>query len=115
MAAARARALAVTSRQRQPTIPDLPTLAEQGVPGVTIDQWYGFATSAKVPRAIVNRLGAALVEAVKSPDVTKRLTVDGSVPVGTTPEQFSEHVKSEHEKFRKVLQQTGLLVRGAKP
>lgn len=114
MAAGRARPLAVTSRQRQPPLPDLPTLIEQGVLGVSIDQWYGIATNAKVPPAIINRLGASLVEAIKSPDVVKGLAVDGSIPVGTTPEEFSAHVKSEYEKFRKVLQQTGLLVRGPK-
>lgn len=115
MAAGRARALAVTSRQRMPTLPDLPTLAEQGVPGVSIDQWYGFATNTKVPPTVAKRLSASLVEAIKSPDVVKRLTVDGSIPVGSTAQEFSEHVKSEHEKFRKALQQSGLLAVRAKP
>jgi tripartite-type tricarboxylate transporter receptor subunit TctC len=115
MAAGRARALAVTSRQRMPLLPDLPTLAEQGVPGVTIDQWYGFATNTRVPPAVAKRLSASLVDAIKGPDVVKRLTVDGSVPVGSTAQEFSEHVKSEYEKFRKLLQQTGLLVRRGKP
>jgi tripartite-type tricarboxylate transporter receptor subunit TctC len=115
MASGRARPLAVTSRQRQPTLPDLPTLAEQGLPGVQIDQWYGVATSAKVSPAVMNRLSASVIEAIKSPEVEKRLTADGSIPVGSTPEQFSEHIRSEHAKFRKVLQRMGLLVRGPKP
>lgn len=115
MASGRARALAVTSLQRQPTLPDVPTLAEQGLPGVHIDQWYGMATSAKVSPAVMNRLSAAVIEAIKSPEVAKRLTADGSVPVGSTPEQFSEHIRSEHAKYRKVLQRLGLLARGSKP
>lgn len=114
MAAGRARPLAVTSRQRIPALPDLPTLAEQGLPGVSIDQWYGMATHAKVPQVVMQRLSASLIEAIKSPEVGKRLTADGSIVVGSTPAQFSEHIKSEYAKFRKVLQQTGLLVRGAR-
>lgn len=115
MASGRARALAVTSRQRMPTLPDLPTLAEQGVSGVSVDQWYGFATNAKVPSPVAKRLSASLVEAIKGSDVVKRLTVDGSVPVGSAAPEFSEHVKSEYEKFRKVLKETGLLARRGKP
>jgi len=115
VAAGRARPLAVTSRQRIPALPDLPTLAEEGLPGVTIDQWYGFATNAKVPQSVLARISASMIEAIKSPEVIKRLSTDGSIPIGSTPVQFSEHVKAEHEKFRKVLQQLGLLVRRTKP
>jgi len=110
--AGRARPLAVTSLRRIPTFPDLPTLAEQGLPGVSVDQWYGFATHAKVPPEVANHLAASLIKAIKGPDVVKRLTADGSIPVGSTPQEFSEHVTSEYEKFRKVLQRTGLLRSG---
>lgn len=108
--AGRARALAVTSRQRMPAIPELPTIAELGVPGFELDQYYGVVTTAKVPPAIIQKLGAGVAAAVNSPDVAQRLAGDGSTPVGSTPEQFSAHIRAEIVKWRKVVQETGLVL-----
>jgi tripartite-type tricarboxylate transporter receptor subunit TctC len=106
----RARAIAVTSRQRVPALPDLPTVAESGLPGFEIDQWYGVVTTSKVPRAVVNKLSAAIAEAVKSPDVAQRLAGDGSTAVGSTAEQFGAHIRAEIAKWRKVVKETGLIL-----
>src|ERR1700704_3349293 len=84
----RLRPLAITARRRSSTAPEYPTIAEAGLPGYEVDQWYGIITSAKVPKPIVTKLHDALVEALKSPDVIQRLAADGSTPVGSTPEQF---------------------------
>lgn len=108
MTAGRLRVLAVSASKRSPAAPELPTVAEAGVPGYEVDQWYGIITSAKVSTAIVKKLSATIAEAVQSPEVKQRLTADGSTPVGTTPEQFSAHIKSEIAKWRKLVKDAGL-------
>jgi tripartite-type tricarboxylate transporter receptor subunit TctC len=104
----RLRALAVTTGKRTPAAPELPTVAEAGVPGYEVDQWYGVLTSAKVPAPIVRKLNAAINEALKSPDVVKRFSADGSTPTGSTPEQFSTHIRSEIAKWRKLVKEAKL-------
>jgi len=104
----RIRALAITAAKRSPAAPELPTVAESGVPGYVVDQWYGIITGAKVPMPIVRKLNAAIVESLKLPDVAKRLASDGSTPVGSTPEQFSAHIRSEIAKWRKLVKEAKL-------
>ena len=108
--AGRLRALAITARQRSSAAPELPTLAEAGVPGYEVDQWYGIITSAKVPRVLVDKLSAAIRDALKSPDIGQRLAAEGSTPVGSTPEQFGAHIKSEVAKWRKLVKDAGLVL-----
>jgi len=108
MKTGRLRVLAITAGKRSPAAPELPTIAEAGVPGFEANQWYGVITSVKVHPAIVNKLSAAIAAAVNSPDVRERLMSDGSTPVGSTPEQFSAHIKSEIVKWRKLVKDTGL-------
>lgn len=110
MAANRLRPLAVTSRQRMAAFPDLPTIAESGVPGFELDQWYGVVATARTPPAILNRLAAGVAEAVKSPDVAKRLTADGSTPVGSTPEQFAATIRGDMAKWSKLIKDIGLAI-----
>jgi tripartite-type tricarboxylate transporter receptor subunit TctC len=104
----RLRILAITAGKRSPAAPDYPTMAEAGVPGYEVNQWYGVVTSAKVPPALVKKLSAAIADAVKSPDVAERLKSDGSTPVGSTSEQFNGHIKSEIAKWRKIATAAGL-------
>lgn len=106
----RLRMLAVTSRQRAPSLPDLATVAELGYPGYEIDQWYGVVTGPKVPAAIVKKLNADIVEAVRSPDVAQRLAGDGSMAVGSSAQQFSAYIAAETAKWRKVAKETGLVL-----
>ncbi len=94
--------------KRSPIAPDVPTVAEAGVPGYEVDQWYGIITGAKVPRPIVNKLSTAIAEAVKAPEVAKRLSGEGSTPVGSTPDQFSAHIAAEVAKWRKLVKEAGL-------
>lgn len=110
MAAQRLRPLAVTSRQRMAAFPDLPTVAEAGVPGFELDQWYGVITTARTPPAVVAKLSAAIADAVKSPEVAKRLTADGSTPVGSTPERFAATIRGDTAKWGKVIKDIGLVI-----
>jgi len=110
LAAGRVRAIAVSGKQRMPAMPDLPTIVEMGVPGYELEQWYGIVTTGKTPPAIVNRLSAAIADAVRSPDVAQRLAADGSTPVGSTAEQFGALIRSEMTKWRKVMKETGIVL-----
>jgi tripartite-type tricarboxylate transporter receptor subunit TctC len=108
MPSGRLKVLAITAGKRSPAAPELPTVVEASVPGYVVDQWYGVITSAKVPAPIVRKLNAAIVESLKLPDVAKRLASDGSTAVGSTPEQFSAHIKSEIAKWRKLVKEAKL-------
>jgi tripartite-type tricarboxylate transporter receptor subunit TctC len=108
--AGRLRPLAITARQRSATAPELPTIAEAGLKGYEVDQWYGIITSAKVPRPLVNKLSTAIAESVKAPETAQRLSAEGSTPVGSTPDQFSAHIRSEIEKWRKLVKDAGLVL-----
>ncbi|MEK7874922.1 MAG: tripartite tricarboxylate transporter substrate-binding protein, partial [Pseudomonadota bacterium] len=107
MQAGRLRGIAITAAKRSPAI-DLPTLAESGVPGYAVDQWYGVITSSSVPQPIVRKLNAAIVEALQQPDVATRLAADGSTPIGSSPERFNAHIKSEIAKWKKLVKEANL-------
>lgn len=104
----RLRLLAITAGERSPTLPELPTIAESGVPGYTVYQWYGILTGARVNRAIVRKLSTAIAEVVYQPDVVSRFAADGSTPVGNSGDQFTAYVKSETMKWRKLIKEAGL-------
>ena len=104
----RVRVLAMTDSKRSPAIPEIPTVAEAGVPGYEVDQWYGIIGSAKIPKPIVNKIRGAIVTALKDPEVARRLAADGSTPVGSSPEEFSKHIKSEVDKWRKLAKEANL-------
>lgn len=110
LASGRVRVLAITATQRASVMPELPTIREAGVPGYEIDQWHGVVTGAKVPRAIVTKLATAIGEAIRSPEAVQRLSGDGSVPVGSSPEQFAAHIKSEMAKWRRLVKDAGLVL-----
>ena len=107
MQAGRLRGIAITAAKRSPSI-DLPTLTESGVPGYEVDQWYGVITGAKVPQPIVRKLNAAIVEALRQPDVSARLAGDGSTPIGSSPEQFNAHIKAEIAKWKRLVKEANL-------
>jgi tripartite-type tricarboxylate transporter receptor subunit TctC len=104
----RLKALAVTTNKRTPAAPDLPTVAEAGLPGYEVDQWYGVLTGAKVPAPIVKKLNAGINEALKSDEVVKRFSADGSTPKGSTPQEFSKHIATEIAKWKKLVKAAGL-------
>ncbi len=106
--AGKAKALAVTTSERTRVLPDLPTIAEQGFPGFEYSQWIGVAGPAGLPAAVVSKLSAELPKAAKAPDVGAKLADDGTIMVGSTPEQFRQHFAAESARWRKVQQDTGV-------
>ena len=103
------RALAVTSARRSPAVPELPTVAES-VPGYETTTWHGWLAPAGTPAEVVTKLNVELARAVKSRDVAERLADDGGEPVGSTPEQFSQHLAGEIARWRKVVKEAGVRV-----
>ncbi len=106
--AGRVRALAVTTKKRSPAAPELPTMQEAGVAGYEVAGWYGVLAPAKTPRPIIDKLNTEIVRILHSPDVQNRLVADGSEAVGSTPEQFGNHIKSEVAKWGKVIREAGI-------
>ena len=105
IASGRVRALAVTSIERVPGL-ELPTVQESGVTGpYEVNGWYGVVAAAGTPAAIVERLNQEINRILKMPDVRERMTVEGAMPVGGTPAQFGELVRSEVEKWRRIIRQ----------
>ncbi len=104
----RLRALAVTGATRAKASPELPTVAESGVPGFAVTQWYGVFGPGRTPRAIVDRLHPEIIKALQLPDLISRLTADGAETVGNSPQQLADHVRAEREKWAKVIKQTGI-------
>jgi tripartite-type tricarboxylate transporter receptor subunit TctC len=103
----RLRAIAVTSTSRLPAMPDLPTVAEAGLRGYESSQWYGLLAPAGTPEDILNSLNAHVVKIMQAADMKQRLTGDGIVPIGSTRQQFADHIKSELVKWAKVIKQSG--------
>ncbi|HWI15762.1 MAG TPA: tripartite tricarboxylate transporter substrate binding protein [Burkholderiales bacterium] len=110
MKSGRLRAIAVTSAQRAPGLPDMPTVAESGVPGFVVVNWFGMIAPARTPHAIVSRLNAEIVRALQQPDVRAKLTGEGSEIVGDTPAQFAAFLRADFEKWGKVIRASGLKV-----
>ena len=105
--AGRTRALGVSTAKRSPQFPDLPTIAEAGVPGYEVTVWYGLCTPAGLPRALLDKLSADLVKAVSSPETTKRLADVCVEAAPNTPEQFTAFVGTEIAKWAKVVKDSG--------
>ena len=97
------RVVAVGGAKRLHSLPDVPTVAEQGYPGFQTSQWYGLNAPAKTPRAIIDRLAAEAAKAAKTKLVLERLAVDDSEAVGSTPEEYAAFIKKEQERWSKVV------------
>ena len=106
----RLRALGVTTAERTPVLPDLPTISESGVPGYDVSGWYGWIAPAGTPAAVVGKLNAELIRALRSPDVAKRMADDGAVIVGNTPEQFGQLIAAEVTRWRTVVKDLAIRV-----
>jgi len=101
------RVLAITSSKRFPTLPEIPTVAESGIPGFEAISWAGACTSPGTPKEIVNRLQSEIAKVLKLPDIRERLLRDGIEPIGSTPEQFQAHIEREKLKWSKVVRDSG--------
>ena len=104
------RGMGVTSTQRSALAPDLPTISEAGVAGYEVSTWHGVLAPAGTPREIIARLNDESVKLLTLPDVQERLRVADSVVIGSTPEQFAAHIRSEIAKWAKVVTESGATV-----
>lgn len=108
--AGRVLALAVSTAARSPMFPDVPTVAEAGVPGFDYDQWYGLLASAKTPRPLINLVNKEVVRILNLPDIKERMLSQGATPKPTTPEQFDAFIRAEVKKFATVIIAAGARV-----
>ena len=106
--AGRLRALGITSATRNNAVPEIPTVAEAGLPGFESVQWYGLLAPAGTPKDIVNRLHKEMVAILQTPAIKERFATDGAQPVANTPEQFATYIKSELTKWEKVARNAGI-------
>jgi tripartite-type tricarboxylate transporter receptor subunit TctC len=104
----RLRALGVTTARRFPTLPDIPTIAESGVPGYELTSWVGFLAPAATPRAVIARIHATLLETLRTPSVRDVLLKSGAEPLGNTPEEFHESLKREIPKWSGIIKAAGV-------
>jgi tripartite-type tricarboxylate transporter receptor subunit TctC len=104
------RVLAVTSEKRLPYLPDVPTIAESGFPAYEISSWQGVLAPAGTRPDVVEKINGELVRMLKEPSVRERMAREGADPVGSSPQQFSQRVASEVDKWSKVAKAAGLAV-----
>ena len=102
------RAIAVTTAKRSSALPNVPTVAEAGLPGYELSPWFAVYMPAGTPQPIVAKINAALLEAMKLPDVKARFAAIGAEPIGSTPEQLAAHLDNEMNKWGKIIQARGI-------
>jgi tripartite-type tricarboxylate transporter receptor subunit TctC len=105
--AGRIKALAVTTAKRTALAPDLPTIAESGLPGFDISTWFGIFVPAGTPRDIVERLHAEFARALAMPDVREKMLALGAEPVGSRPGEFAAYIRAEADKYARVIHASG--------
>ena len=105
--AGKLRGLAVTSARRFPSVPHLPTLGESGLADYASEIWYGIMVPSGTPREIISRLHAECIKLLKLPDAKEKLDAAGFASIGTTPDQFGTYIRSEIEKWAKVVKTSG--------
>jgi tripartite-type tricarboxylate transporter receptor subunit TctC len=108
MKAGRVKGIAVTGAARMKALPDLPTVAESGVPGYAVEAWFSLFAPARTPAVIVNRLQVEAAKAIRAPEIERRFAVEGTDMVGNSPQEFAREVKAEHEKWRALVAKAGL-------
>jgi tripartite-type tricarboxylate transporter receptor subunit TctC len=105
------RALALTSAKRAPAVPDLPTMAEDALPGFDVSGWYAFFVPAKTPPEIIRKMSADTATVLAEPAIKARLEQLGLVVVGSTPEELGRFHKAEMDKWGPVIKEAGISVR----
>ena len=104
----RMKMLAVTTPKRMSLFPDVPTLAESGMPGFEVGAWQGLMVPVNTPKPIIQRLNAEVMKALQSPDVRQKLALQGAEPLGSTPEAYGEYIQKELNRWEMVVKQTGV-------
>ncbi len=102
------RALGVTTAKRSSALPDVPTLAEAGVPGYELSPWFAVFAPAGTPKATIVKLQAALIDAMKQPDVVKRFEAIGAEAIGSTPDELAQHLQRESARWSKLIAERGI-------
>jgi tripartite-type tricarboxylate transporter receptor subunit TctC len=105
--AGKLRALAVTTPKRSPAAPDVPTMAEAGVAGFDINNWFAYFVPAGTPAEVVGRINAEINKALRLQEVKDRLSPQGAETVGTTPEELARYVRAESDKYAKLIRASG--------
>ena len=108
--AGRLRALGISSPTRSPLVPDIPTIAEAGVPGYVSDSWYGIVVPARTPQAIVSKLSSETRRILQLPEFKDRMTAIGVELVPSTPEEFGQFIKSEIERWGRAVKASGVRI-----
>jgi tripartite-type tricarboxylate transporter receptor subunit TctC len=106
--AGRLKPLATAAEKRAPALPDVPTAGEQGLADFAVSGWYALVAPAKTPKSIVDRINAEAVKALKNEAVVQRLATSGSIPIGAGPEVLGKHIRSEIERWNRVLTAAGV-------
>ena len=102
------RAIAVTTEERLPYLPDVPTIAELGFPGYEISSWQGVFAPAGTPKDVIGKINGELVRMLNVPEIRRRILQEGADPVGSTPDAFATRVKNEITKWTKVIKASGI-------
>jgi tripartite-type tricarboxylate transporter receptor subunit TctC len=106
----RLRAVAVSSAKRAPTLPELPTVAEAGVPGFEFTNWFGIVAPARLPAPLIQRVHAEITTALRSNEVADKLTAEGAEVVASTPQQFRDFIRGDIAKWAKVVKAAGMKI-----
>jgi tripartite-type tricarboxylate transporter receptor subunit TctC len=106
--AGKMRGLGITTLKRSPVMPDLPPLAESGVPGYEFSSWVGVLAPGKTPARIIASLNASILKALRLPGVSERFAAEGAETIASSPEQFRDHLKTELKRWAKVVKDTGM-------
>jgi tripartite-type tricarboxylate transporter receptor subunit TctC len=104
----RLRGIALSGARRSPAMPDLPTIAETGVPGYEVTNWYGVLAPAATPKPIIAKLNGGIVETLRTPEMAERFARDGVDLIGSTPEQFRAHMRAEIQRFERAVAAAGI-------
>jgi tripartite-type tricarboxylate transporter receptor subunit TctC len=108
--AGRLRVLGVSTRKRSPNAPQIPTVAESGLPGYEVDAWFALVGPAGVPREIVGRMNAVVAAALRAPDVLQRFHALGYDPIGGTPDELGAAIRSDLAKYAKIIKSAGIKI-----
>jgi tripartite-type tricarboxylate transporter receptor subunit TctC len=108
--AGKLRALGSTGVKRSASLPDVPTIAEQGYPGYEATNWYAYVAPAKTPREIVARLNREIVKTLREPETREQILKQGEEPTPSTPEELAKHMAREHATWGKVIKEAGIPV-----
>jgi tripartite-type tricarboxylate transporter receptor subunit TctC len=105
--AGKLKAIAVTTSTRSSLLPNVPTIAEAGLPGYEATNWYGFLAPAQTPRPVIDRLHREIVKVLAMPDVKEKLAAVGADPVGNSPQEFAAVIRADVTKWKRIVQETG--------